>query len=433
MTEQKINVAVVGAGTVGSGTVACLTKNAADIAVRAVPVCLTWLAEKDLPRGRAVLDELGLTETRLTDRWQDVVEDPEVDVVVELIGGVTLAKEIIAAALRAGKSAVTANKDLMAVAGGELLNIAAEHQTDLLFEASVGGGIPIILPLKESLAGNSIDSVMGIVNGTTNYILTQMSETGAAYSDALKKAQELGYAEQDPTADVEGLDAARKVAILASICFNSRVTLDMVSHEGITKICDRDILYAKELGYAVKMLGIARCDGSAIEARVHPVLIAQSHPLAAVNDSYNAIFVHGDCVENAMFYGRGAGSLPTGSAVVGDIIIAARNIAHHCKARWGCTCYKELPVLPEAETSSKYYIRLSVNDETGVMAMLAQVMADAQVSMDAVIQKRRLENQGAELVIITHKVRHQNIANALDVLRLLQCVRSVDGFIRVED
>ncbi len=431
--RKQVNVAVVGAGTVGSGTITVLTADQDTIAARALPIKVRWIAEKDLSKAQAVVDKLNLTDTRITDNWRDAVEDPETDIVVELIGGTTLAYDILSTALSLGKSAVTANKDLMATRGGELLAIADKTNTDLFFEASVAGGIPIIQPLKESLAGNKIDSVMGIINGTTNFILTKMYETGMDFADALKEAQALGYAEADPTADIEGWDAARKIAILASLAFNSRVTFDMVYCEGITKITKWDIAYAKELGYVIKMLGIARCDGEKIEARVHPMMISEENPLASVRDSYNAVLVHGNMVENVMFYGRGAGSLPTGSAVAGDIIAAARNIAHNCKERYGCTCYQELPVVKMDDTACKYYVRIQVTDKPGVFASLSTALSDANVSMDAVLQKRRMENGMSEIVIITHRVLHRDLLTALDSISFLDCVQEVCGYIRVEE
>lgn len=430
--RDQVNVAVIGAGTVGSGTVTVLVTDADAIAHRALPIKVRWIAEKDLSKAEAVVNKLDLKDTRITDNWREAVEDPETDIVVELIGGTGLAYDILSTALSLGKSAVTANKDLMATKGGELLAIADKANTDLFFEASVAGGIPIIQPLKESLAGNQIDSVMGIINGTTNFILTKMDETGMDFADALKEAQVLGYAEADPTADILGWDAARKVAILASLAFNSRVTFDMVYCEGITKISSWDIAYAKELGYTIKMLGIARCDGEVIEARVHPMMISKSHPLASVRDSYNAVLVHGNMVENVMFYGRGAGSLPTGSAVAGDIIAAARNIAHDCKERYGCTCYRHLPVRHIDETSSKYYIRIQVADKAGVLAALTASLGEANVSMDALIQKRSLDNDIAEIVMITHEVPHKDMMTALEMLRNLDCVNEICGCIRVE-
>lgn len=430
--KQQINVAIIGAGVVGRGTASILVENAQEIAARAVPIGLRWLVNRNLAKAEAVKEQLGLSDLRLAEDWRPAVEDPETDVVVEVIGGTDVAFDILSTALSNGKSAVTANKDLIATRGGELLSIAKAHGSELFFEASVGGGIPIIQPLKESLAGNRVEQILGIVNGTTNFILTNMTEQGMDFETALAQAQELGYAESDPTADVEGLDAARKMAILASIAFNSRVTYEDVYCEGITKVSPWDILYSDELGYVIKMLGIARCDEKAIEVRVHPVMIAKSHPLASVRDSYNAIFVHGDAVENAMFYGRGAGSLPTGSAVVGDIINAARNILRNCRGRWGCTCYRNLPVLDINETKSKYYIRIQVDDRVGVFAALASSVAAANLSMDAVLQKRRLENGGSEIVMVTHEVRHKDVVTALDIISRLDCTHKVCGYIRVE-
>lgn len=433
--KKQVNVALIGAGTVGSGTLSVLLNNADVIAARALPIKVTWVATLTEQEGRDVLARLGVTDgsIKLTTDWQEAVADPDVDIVVELIGGLGVAKKIISAALEAGKSAVTANKDLIATYGGELLALAHEKQTDLFFEAAVGGGIPIIQTLKENLAGNRFHEIIGIVNGTTNYILTQMSETGADFGDALKQAQELGYAESDPTSDVEGLDAGRKMAILASIAFNSRTTFDQVECEGISRITSWDIQYAKENGYVIKMLGIARSNGEYIEVRVNPALLPMNHPLATVRDSYNAVFVNGDALENAMFYGRGAGSLPTGSAVVGDIIGAARNIAHNCKARYGCTCHLQLPVLPLGETISKYYLRLRVGDNVGVFAALAQALADAGVSMDMVMQKRMLKDNGAEIVMITHPAKHKEMLAALDKIRSMDFVREVSNCIRVEE
>ena len=315
-------------------------------------------------------------------------------------------KQAIATALEKGKSVVTANKDLMASHGSELLKKAEEHHTDLFFEASVGGGIPIIQVMKESLAANKFTRVMGILNGTTNYILTRMSEEGLGFEEALEEAKALGYAEADPTNDVEGYDAARKIAILASIAFNSRVTDNMVSVEGITKIDPWDIKYAKEFGYEIKMVAIAREDDNAVEARVHPLMLPKSHPLAAIRDSYNAVFVEGDPIDKAMFYGRGAGSLPTASAVVGDVINAARNLCHDSRSRWGCTCFSNKRVKTLDETVSKYYVRISAYDRPGVFAAITRILGEQKVSLDAVMQKRSISDNAAEIVMITHQVKH---------------------------
>lgn len=431
--QQVVQVGICGLGTVGGGTLTVLANNNGIIKSRAVKIQVTRVAERDLGRAKALLDQLGLNDVIISDNWQELVADPKIDIVVELIGNVTIAEELIRTALANGKSVVTANKDLMASHGGELLALAEEHGVDLLFEASVAGGIPIIQAIKEGFAGNRIKQVMGIVNGTTNFILTNMTEQGTSFKTALQEAQDLGYAEADPTSDVEGYDAARKIAILASIAFNSRVVDSQVPKEGITNISNWDIAYAEEFGYIIKMLGIARTDGESIEVRVHPVMLPKTHPLATVRDSYNAVFIEGDAVEKSMLYGRGAGALPTGSAVVGDIINAARNIVHDSRARWSCTCYRDLPVKTLEETSSKYYVRMLALDYPGVFAAITAKLGEQEVSMDSVMQKRRLSADEAEIVMITHKVRHDHMVNALAEIAKLDCVSQVNGMIRVED
>lgn len=431
--QREIKIGLCGLGTVGGGTLTVLAQNSATIVARAHALRVTRIAEKNLSRATTLLDKLGLRDVTVSDDWHDVVNDAEIDIVVELIGNVQVAEALITAALRAGKSVVTANKDLLAAKGGDLLQLAAENQADLFFEASVAGGIPIIQAIKTGFTANNILQVMGIVNGTTNYILTNMTEQGVSYQAALKEAQELGYAEADPTNDVEGYDAARKIAILASIAFNSRVSDDMVPCEGIGKISDWDIRYAQEFGYVIKMLGIARSDGHSIEARVHPAMIRQDHPLAAVRDSYNAIFIEGDALEKAMLYGRGAGALPTASAVVGDIISAARNIYHDCRAQQGCTCYRDLPVMPLAATASKYYVRMLALDKPGVFASITARLSEQEVSMHSVMQKRFLSDEAAEIVMITHEVRHEQMMRAVAAISALDCVSEVSSVIRVED
>ena len=311
------------------------------------------------------------------------------------------------------------------------MDTAAENHCDLLYEAAVAGGIPIIGPLKQSLTGNHITEVMGIVNGTTNFILTKMTQDGMEFSDALKLAQDLGYAESDPTADVEGLDAGRKMAILACVAFNSRVTFADVHTEGITKISARDIRYARDMGHVIKLLGVARNTEKGVEVMVHPMLIAQDHPLASVNDSYNAVFVRGDAVQDTMFYGRGAGELPTASAVVGDIFEIIRNMAFGCCGRIGCTCYKELPIVPVEETYSKYFIRIRVEDRTGVLASIAAVFGNNSVSLEQVMQRRRKEDC-AELVLITAAVKERHLRDALTILEGMSIVREISSVIRVD-
>ncbi len=308
---RTVNVGLIGLGTVGGGTLQLLAQNSQLIADRGFALHVKKVCNLDVPYTEAKIVELGLTDTTATSDFHDLVDDPEIDVVIELIGGIHPALEMVQAALQAGKSVVTANKDLVASHGAELFKLAEEQRADFLFEASVAGGIPILKALKDSLAANNIVEIMGIVNGTTNYILSQMSSTGADFQPCLQRAQELGYAEANPTNDIEGFDAARKMAILASIAYNANITEDMVYVEGITKISKFDIDYAAQLGYVIKLVGLARPQGDeAAEVCVYPLMIPSGHPLAAVNDVFNAVFVEGDALGQSMFYGRGAGSLP---------------------------------------------------------------------------------------------------------------------------
>ena len=349
---------------------------------------------------------------------------------IELMGGIEPARTYIEEALRAGKHVVTANKDLIASDHGRLLDLAKEHGCDLMFEAAVAGAIPVIAPLKQSLAANHLSEVMGIVNGTTNFILTKMAQQGMEFSDALALATELGYAEADPTADIEGLDAARKVAILASIAFNSRVSVEQVATEGITKITANDIRYAHEMGCCIKLIGMAHGGDAGVEAYVAPMLIPLDHPLAAVNDSYNAVFVRGDAVDNAMFLGRGAGELPTASAVVGDVFEVVRNVVHGCCGRISCTCYKQLPVVPMENVKSRYFLRVRVEDKIGVLAMVADVFARHQVSVEQIIQKQK-DGDSVEIVVITERVRGGDFQKAVHCIEVKQNVRAVESVIRV--
>ena len=334
MENKCVHVALLGLGTVGTGVYKVLNKQKSEMQDKlGCEVRLSRILVRNVEKAKAKVEDASL----LTNDWNLILNDPQIDIVIEVMGGIEPARTFILEALRAGKHVVSANKDLIAVHGQELLETAGNEKVDFLFEAAVAGGIPIIRPLKQCLAGNHMNEVMVIVNGTTNFILTKMTQEGMEFEDALSLATELGYAEADPTADIEGLDAGRKVAILASVAFNSRVVFDDVYTEGITKITAKDIRYAKEMGRDIKLLGVARNTPEGIEAYVCPMLIPSSHPLASVNDSYNAVFVNGDAVEDAMFFGRGAGELPTASAVVGDVFDIVRNISAGCCARIGCT------------------------------------------------------------------------------------------------
>lgn len=373
MSEKVIYAAILGAGTVGMGTYKLCQAMEDEIKHKTgARLVIKKILVRNIGKKRD-----GIPEELLTDDWTDIITDDQISIIVELMGGIHPAKDYVLDALKAGKQVVTANKDLIAEYGEEVGNAANEAGADLQFEAAVAGAIPIIRPLKQSMAGNHITEIMGIVNGTTNYILTKMTESGMDYAEALAKATELGYAEADPTADVEGYDAGRKIAIMASIAFNSRVTFADVYTEGITKISADDIKYAKEFGYVIKLLGVAKNTDDGIEVKVHPMLIPSNHPLATVNDAFNAVFVHGLAMDDAMFMGRGAGQMPTASAVVGDIIDVCRNIVHDSCGKIGCCCYKHLNVKNIADTSSKFFLRLEIADRSGVLANIASVLGNS--------------------------------------------------------
>lgn len=427
MEELKtLKIGLLGSGTVGTGVYKLVESQREEMPHK---IGANLSVKKILVRDKTKKRE-GIDQSLLTDRFEDIIEDDDIQIVVEVMGGIEPARTYINVALKAGKHVVTANKDLIAEHGKELLDAASEHGCDLLFEAAVAGGIPILRPLKQCLAGNHLSEVMGIVNGTTNFILSKMTEEGMEFSDALMLATELGYAEADPTADIEGYDAGRKVAIMASIAFNSRVTFSDVYTEGITKITSRDIAYAKEMGCTIKLLGVTKNTPEGIEVRVHPMLIPSSHPLAKVDDSFNAVFVHGDAVDDAMFYGRGAGELPTASAIMGDVIDVARNIQFHCNGRISCTCYKELPIKKINEIESKYFLRMQVEDRAGVLAKIADTLGKHNVSISQVIQKNSRDNM-AELVVITAKVKEQNFSDALADIAEMKTTKKVSSVIRV--
>lgn len=425
-----IGVGIIGLGTVGGGVVEIFRRHRADFVKRAgVDMDLVRFADRDPGRVTA----LGIPADRFTTEASDVIADPGVDIVIELIGGTGVAKDVVLSALHNGKSVVTANKALMASSGQEVMEAAEAAGVDIMFEAAVGGGIPIISPLKHCLVSNEILSIAGIVNGTTNYILTRMAEDGVDYPTALAEAQAKGYAEADPTADVDGLDAAAKIAILASIGFNSRVTVDQVPVEGIRDISPVDIAYATEMGYAIKLMAIARRADGAMDVRVHPTMIPLGHALAKVSGVYNAIYVTGDAVGETMFFGEGAGSLPAASAVVGDVIEVARHIRSGCLNLVGCTCNDQLAVRELAELTSQYYLRLVVEDKPGVLAQVAQSFADEGVSVASVIQKRLCESGDAEIVWLTHAASEGPLRRALERIRELDAVSVVAAVIRVED
>lgn len=427
-----IGIGILGLGTVGSGVVKLLQENSLQIARR---VGSNIKIKKVLERDPEKLRLLGIPSSCVTDNFEDLLNDSDIQIVIELLGGIEPARSFMIDALLHGKHVVTANKDVVAAYGKELFQAASVGRANFFFEASVGGGIPIIRILKESLSANKIQEVIGIVNGTTNYILSHMSEKGIDFATVLRAAQEAGYAEADPAADVEGYDAARKIAILASIAFNTRITPDDVFVEGITKIAPEDINYARELGYVIKLLAIAREDAGEIDVRVHPAFLPQSHPLAGVQGVFNAIFIKGNAVGETMFYGQGAGQMPTASAVVGDVMEIIRDLESGSTGKMSCTCFLEKSIRPIGEIQSKYYIRLIVKDQPGVLASIAGAFGDNQVSLASVIQKRTiagLVEMMAEIVLITHEVKEGNIQSALKAIRELPVVGSIENVIRVE-
>jgi homoserine dehydrogenase len=414
----------LGCGNVGSALVAILARDADLIAAQTgVRLEVTRIAVRSVSRERG----FAIDPKLLTSDASAVVNDPDVDVVVEVIGGIEPARTLIHDALKAGKPVITANKELIANVGHELFETAADVGVDLLFEAAVGGGIPLIRPLRESLAGERIRRIIGIVNGTTNFILTRMTEEGADYAEALAEAQQLGYAERDPTADVEGFDAGAKLAILATIAFRGRVVAGDVYREGISNITAGDIDYAGRLGHVVKLVAIAERVDDELTVRVHPAMVPSSHPLASVRDSFNAVFVEGESVGELMFYGRGAGGMPTASAVLGDLLDAAHNLRAGGVGR--APRMQSAKLRPIDELVSAYYLDLEVADQPGVLAAVAGVMGAHQVSIRSMDQEGSGER--ARIVFITHAARERDIQACLTALRSLDVVVRVGTLLRV--
>ncbi|MFC4769653.1 homoserine dehydrogenase [Effusibacillus consociatus] len=426
--KQQVKIGMLGLGTVGSGVVQVFRENGEELEKRTgLPIHIKSIVVRDLEKERLV----DVPTELLTTDAQAVVNDPDIDIIVEVMGGIEGTKDLLLTAFRNRKSVVTANKDLIAEHGDELTFAATENGCDFLYEASVGGGIPIIRPLRKDLAGNRINEVMGIVNGTTNFILTRMSQLGVSFEDALKEAQELGYAEANPASDVEGWDAGRKIAIVASLAFNSRVNFPDVDVEGITSITSTDIEHAKQLGYAIKLIGSAQeKDTGKISAQVFPALVPLAHPLASVNGAYNAIFVRGNAIGEAMFLGLGAGQLPTASAVVGDIVEAVRNFHAGTRGKFLVDCYAKKEVQSALENHHQFYLRLEVADKAGVLAAIAGTMGEHGVSIETMFQKWAY-NQTAEIVVITHKVREGDMRDALNELGDMEQVKAIRQTLRV--
>jgi homoserine dehydrogenase len=427
MTEDVVRVGLLGCGHVGSALVHLIADHADMIEARAgVRLEVSRVAVHNLSRER----DVPLPASAFTNDGAAVVDDPDIDIVVEVIGGIEPARELIVEALKAGKPVVSANKELFANVGRELFQTAEGAGVDILFEASVAGGIPLIRPLRESLAGDRIRRVMGIVNGTTNYILTRMTESGASFHDALAEAQTLGYAERDPTADVEGFDAAAKAAIIASIAFGARVVAGDVYREGISELTDADIASAERLGYTVKLLAVAEEQPDGVAVRVHPTMLPNRHPLSSVRESFNALFIEADAVGELMLYGRGAGGSPTASAVLGDLIDAAKNLVSGGRGATIGTLVRR-PVLPIDEVASQFYLQLEVADQPGVLAAIADKFGAHGVSIKSMQQVGAPEGDEARLIFITHLAREADLRATVHALRDVDSVHRVGSVLRV--
>lgn len=424
---KKVGVAILGLGTVGGGTYKIITEHR-EFYQKTQEIDLTVEAVLELNKDR--IAALGIPEDKVADGIAEIVSNPNVDIVVEVIGGVGVARTFVQAALSAGKSVVTSNKELIAKYSYELENIARHKNCGLYYEASCVGGVPIIRTLLDGLQANTVQSMMGIVNGTTNYILDKMTNDGASYATVLKEAQSLGYAELDPTADVEGFDSTYKLSILSSMAFHTKIPYTRIYREGITGIAAEDIAYGKELGFVIKLLAIGKNTSDGLEVRVHPTFIKTSHPLASVNDAFNAVFITGDSVGDVMLYGRGAGALPTGSAIVSDVIYAAT----HADIK-----YSTFKNKPNADKETKFvtdfsgacYLRITVSDKVGVLGKISSVFARCGVSIGKMVQRDVNKNGDVTLLFVTHETKEKSVQNAVSKIETLENVSKVNAVIRV--
>lgn len=424
----KVGVAILGLGVVGGGTYKILTDNKEYFKkTQGVDVTVESVLEKYVERAK----QLGIDEEKVASSIEEVVANPNVDIVVEVIGGVEPARTFVLKALSCGKTVVTSNKELFAKFWPELEAMAKSTNAGLFFEATCVGGVPIIRALQESMQANKILSLKGIINGTTNYILTKMSNEGSTYEEALKEAQRLGYAEFNPTADVEGFDATYKLSILSSLAFNTKVAIDNVHREGITALTKEDIFYGKQLGYTIKLLAIGKNTENGVEVRVHPTFVANSNPLASVNDSFNAVYLLGDSVGEIMLYGRGAGALPTGSAIVSDVLFAAK----HAENFYTTFDNSEKGVKDTkfvSDFSSQYFIRLSVADNAGALSKITGLLAKSNISIKDIKQFAGVDGK-VTMIIVTHVCQESALNRVLDKIKALEEVYSVDSLIRLED
>ncbi|HEX8960172.1 MAG TPA: homoserine dehydrogenase [Geobacteraceae bacterium] len=432
---KEIKLGLLGFGTIGTGVVKLVARNSALLEDKlGARVTLKRVADLDITTDRGVALAPGV----LTNDAKAVLDDPEIDIVIELIGGYEPAKTFVLRAIENGKHVVTANKALLAVHGAEIYAAAARKGVEVLYEAAVGGGIPVLSAIKGNMAANDFATVLGILNGTCNYILTKMTQEGADFADVLKKAQELGYAEADPTFDIEGIDTAHKLCILLSLCFGTSVDFKEIYTEGISSISAIDINFAREFGYKIKLLAIGKRDGERIEARVHPTMIPVNYPLADVDGAFNAIRLTGDFVGPVMLYGRGAGMDATASAVVGDVVEISRNILAGIGRRTAPLGYldervKKLAIKPIGEIVSKYYIRFTVADQPGVLARIAGALGQHAISIESMIQTARSAQESVPIVIMTHEAREMDVRQALDEIDSFDVVREKSNLIRIED
>ncbi|GIO43614.1 homoserine dehydrogenase [Paenibacillus apis] len=426
---KPVKVGLLGLGTVGTGVVRILEGHQEDLSSQVgSPIIIEKIAVKHADKQRSIeIDPAKLTE----DPWE-VIRDPEIDVIVEVMGGVNGTREFMLEALNCGKHIVTANKDLMALYGSEILAKATEKQCDVFYEASVAGGIPIIRTLIEGFSSDRIIKIMGIVNGTTNYILTKMSQEGTSYEDALAEAKQLGYAEADPTSDVEGLDAARKMAILGTLGFRANVELSDVQVRGISSVSKEDIAYAKRLGYEMKLLGIADRDEEEFSISVQPTMVKKNHPIAAVNGVFNAVYVFGEAVGETMFYGAGAGEMPTATSVVADIVAVVKNLKLGVNGLKSIVPYKPKKLKSDEQICYKNFLLLQVADKAGVLAQITQAFAEYNVSLESVVQSPNADTPDAEIMIVTHRASRANMEQVLKYFEGLEVIRRVKSVYRVE-
>jgi len=431
---KQINVGLVGVGTVGSGVVEILKTHARLLQARVgIPIVLHKVADRDLRRARA----LGLKAAQLRSSWEDLANDPDLHVIVELMGGTTAAKRLILSAMQKGKHVVTANKALLSTSGPEIFKMAARQGVDICFEAAVGGGIPILRALREGFVGNEMGSILAIINGTCNYILSEMSEKGGEFSTVLKSAQALGYAEQDPTFDIDGIDAAHKLSLLISIAYGHYLPPQKIFTDGIRAISAFDIECARRFGYSIKLLAIAKKSRQGIQARVHPCMIDLENPLSSVREAYNAILVEGDFVGPSLLYGKGAGQRPTASAVVGDIVEIARNLKAGISytvpplgyATWPL---KNIRIEDIQDLETGYYLRFTVTDQPGVLSKIAGVLGKNKISISSVYQQGQKTGKKVPIVVLTHRARERDVQKALQTINRLSSVKEKTVLIRIE-